>query len=133
MWIDRLVAMTAGDDGVEPRAAGLVEHAQIRAAGRREPAIAPLHQHQRMREQVASLLREPILVTRRPLGVLAALEDAMVDEVVQTVREDVGRNLEPALDLVEATQPENAAHSTSGVQRSPRMSVMCTKAELAPR
>src|SRR5262245_36465482 len=98
--------MTARNDGIEPRAASLVKDAQVRAGRGREPAIAPLHQHQRVRKQVASLRREPILVARRPLRILPTLENVVIDEVVQPVRENVGRDLETALDLIEATQPE---------------------------
>jgi hypothetical protein len=68
--------------------------------------VAPLPQAGERDREVAAFGGEPVLVALGPLAVGDAVEDSLFDEPVQPVGEDVSRDCEALLELVEATQPE---------------------------
>src|SRR5215210_6046152 len=71
-------------------------------------AGAPLHQAEQDRVEVEPLLRQPVLEALRARLVLAPLEDPVRDESVEAVGEDVPGEPGVALELAEATHPEEA-------------------------
>jgi hypothetical protein len=74
-------------------------------------AIAPLQQRHHDRPQVDPLLGQAVLEARGALLVGHAHEDALVDEAAQAVGEDVARDAEVALEVVEAPHAhERLAH-----------------------
>src|SRR5262245_41081091 len=75
-------------------------------SGAREVAVAPLHQREQSDAEVAALVGQHVLVPLGPLVVARALEDAGVDEPREAVAEDVSRDAEAALEIVEAPNPE---------------------------
>ena len=56
--------------------------------------------------QSAALGREAVLVARRAFAVLHPLEDPVVDQGVETSREDVARDAQASLEVVEAPDPD---------------------------
>src|SRR5437763_319382 len=65
-------------------------------------AVAPLHERDQRRVEVQAHLREPVLVALGALLVALPLEDARAHETLQAIREDVARDPEIRLELVEA-------------------------------
>jgi hypothetical protein len=72
---------------------------------RREMPIAPGQQRQHHGAEIVAALREHILITRRALGLAAALHQPRLDQRVQPPRQHVRRNAKAFLERVEARQP----------------------------
>jgi hypothetical protein len=103
--IEGLAAVRADRHGRDDVPAGRVLGLHRRTAGRRPP-IAPLsHGHHHV-PQVAALDGEPVIRARRVIGVGNPLEDLVVDEVVQALREDVAGNAQAGLEVIEARHAE---------------------------
>jgi len=100
-----LAALRADRHGCGDVPAGSVLGLHGRAAGCR-PSVAPLpHGHYHV-PQVAALGGEPVFRARRVIGVGDPLEDFVVDEVVQTLGEDVTGDSEAGLKIIEARDAE---------------------------
>jgi hypothetical protein len=69
-------------------------------------AVAPLHQRDQHRPEVYALVGEPVLEALGALLVGALLEDPLVDEAPQAVGQDVARDAEVILEVVEAPHAE---------------------------
>jgi hypothetical protein len=82
----------------------LDQHWRPGAAG--EPGVAPSHERQDDRIQVATLVGEVVVRARGALLVGATLDQAVLDEGIQPVDEDVSRNPEAVSDLIEASPPK---------------------------
>src|SRR5262249_3692853 len=70
----------------------------------REVLVPPSQQGPKHRPEVAAALRENIFVSRRPLAILAALEQAAFDQGIQAPGQHIGRDIEALLELVEPRQ-----------------------------
>jgi hypothetical protein len=94
--------------GHEHRADGAAVGATPREAWRLvgKMPVAPLHQGDQRDGELAPLLRQLVLETRRSLAVGGSLQDPFVDQPGEAVTEDVSRDTEALLELVEAPQPE---------------------------
>src|ERR1700677_1692716 len=101
--VEVVAAVRAHDAGGDALAAGLVEEVDRRSreAG---PAIAPRHQRGVDGEQLATLVCEAVFVqlAGRVLGVRAAFEDSVLHECVEFVGENVARQADATLEILEA-------------------------------
>ena len=107
---DLAAALAMADDARAPRLGRVV-------------AIAPLQQGHHDRPQVEALLGQAVLEARGAVLVGHALEDALVDEAAEAVGEDVARDAEVALEVVEAAHAhERLAHDEDrpAAPRAPR-------------
>jgi EmrB/QacA subfamily drug resistance transporter len=68
--------------------------------------VSPLHERREREPQVAALRREPVLEALRALLIADALEDAVLDELRQAIGEDVSRDTEAFVELLEPPPPE---------------------------
>src|SRR5262245_31352345 len=68
--------------------------------------VAPLAQRRQGDVELAALRGEPVLEARRALAVRDSLQDRLRHQPVEPVGEDVPRNSEALLELVEPAQPE---------------------------
>src|SRR6185369_16265246 len=100
--------VVADDSAVGRLTAGPVQELQRRRATAQQPAIGPLMQGERGQVQLASTLGQSILVTRRTILILQALEDARLHEHAQAVGERIGRHAQRRLDVGKAVQAEVA-------------------------
>jgi hypothetical protein len=82
----------------------LDQHGRPGAAG--EPGVAPSHERQDDRIQVATLVGEVVVRARGVLLVRATLDQAVLDEGIQPVDEDVSRDPEAVSDLIEPLPPK---------------------------
>jgi len=69
-----------------------------------EPAVAPAHHHHEHLDQVGALLGEVVLEPGAGV-VRTALEDALLDRIVEPLGEYLAGDAEVGLDLVEAVHP----------------------------
>src|SRR3954452_13215624 len=98
--VEGLGAFAAHDDGVHVVIArGVVEDqgSPLRAG---EPTIAPRSHGRQDRVDVPAFLGEAVLVAGRVLLVLDPLQQALVHEAAQALREDVAPDAELALEVV---------------------------------
>ena len=72
------------------------------AARGRVVAVAPFHEHDQGGSELASLVREHVLRPAGPLWVWNAFEQFLVAQPLEPVCEDIGRNPELRLELLEA-------------------------------
>src|SRR4051812_39863648 len=77
-----------------------------RAARRGVVAVAPLHQRDDRRPEVEPLLAEAVLEALGALLVAVALDQALVDQPLEPLGQDVARDAEIALEVVEPAHPE---------------------------
>src|SRR5258706_3449150 len=73
-----------------------------RALATVEPAITPRHHRREHGPEVAALLGERVLKTRRMLRVLHPIKESLVDEPYETLAEHIAADAERALEVVEA-------------------------------
>src|SRR4051794_25947554 len=87
---------------------GLAVTASARRARRplRDVAVAPLHEREQRDAELRPLLGQPVLVALGALAVANPLEDPLLDEPGEPVREHVARDAEALLELVEAADAE---------------------------
>ena len=71
-----------------------------------EVPVAPLSQASERHGEVSALGGEPVLVALGALAGADAREDALLDQPVEPVGEDVAGDSEALLELIEATQPK---------------------------
>ena len=102
----RVVARGAAQLGLHGLAAAVVRSSTRRAAVG-QPAVAPLHQRDQHREQVRALLGQPVLVAGAlaRLAVGDALEQPLVDELLQPRRGDRFADPDALGEVVEARRP----------------------------
>src|SRR6185437_792793 len=100
----QLVALLAGQRDPDPGAAVGVPHDGRRALRAREVAVAPVHEREQDRDQLAPGPAEPVLVplARARLTVGGALDQAGLGQPGEPVRQHVPRDAEVAGQLVEA-------------------------------
>ncbi len=68
------------------------------------PSVAPGQQCQQHGSEIAPARGQRVLVPRRPLAVASPLQQSRANEPAQPARQDVGRNAEALMELVEASQ-----------------------------
>src|SRR5215207_7392744 len=90
------------------------EHRRLLAA----VIVAPLPQGDERDMKVAALSRQVVLVPRRPFLIGNPFEDSLVDEPAKTVGENLPRDPEISLELVESTQSQQ---SVSNDQQRPSL------------
>ncbi len=83
---------------------------QATVAGKRVPLLRPLNEEREDREEVETLLGEPVLRVRS--GDLR--EHAQLDEAAQPVAQHTGRDAERALEVGEAPDPDERGHEYDG-------------------
>src|ERR1700730_8482191 len=103
---DGLAALRAAHPGDELRSASAVAEPNRRALFRPDPPVAPGGQGHEHGHQVAAGVGERVLVAGRALAVPVTFNDAVVDQRVQTGRQQVSRDLEVVGELVEARQAQ---------------------------
>ena len=89
-----------------------------RAAGGRVVAVAPFHEHDQGRRELASLVGEDVHRPSGPLRVRNAFEKLLVAQPLEPVGEDVGRNPEVRLELV---KPREADQGVPEDQQRPAL------------
>jgi hypothetical protein len=77
-------------------------------SGRFEPALPPHEHGERKVVKVEAFLGESVLVTDGPGLVLDFGEDTELDESPESARENVRRDVEPTLKLIESPGAEEA-------------------------
>jgi hypothetical protein len=94
-------------DAPQPFVASYVADDYRRALRVRLVAVAPVHERQQDRYQLAALVGQAILVARSAAGlaVLGPLEDLLLDEQAQPLGQEVARALQDAVELFEARGP----------------------------
>ena len=102
---DGLSAGRAHQHCVGDRAAPGVEDLQ-RRSGRSGVFVPPLPHRGEDGPEVASFVRESIVVARWVLGVRHARQDALVDQSSESLLQDVPRDPEPTLEVVEAADTQ---------------------------
>jgi len=100
-----LAAGAADATVIDLSATADVAHDHGRAAGRRV-LVAPLHQRDEDRPEIDALAREPVLEALRTLLVARAPQDTLVDQALEPRLQDVARDPEVALEVVEAAGAE---------------------------
>src|SRR6185312_4687020 len=105
LGLQRLAAMVAHDRWIEiPPAAGVLEKQRRFAA--REPVVAPAQHRDQRAVEVLALVGERIFVALGQVLILAADENAFGDEPVEPVGENVRRDAEFGLQVVETAHAE---------------------------
>jgi len=111
--VHRLAAVGAAQVDTADLTARVVAVEHWRAGLAREPFVSPAgHDHQQV-DQFSALLRQDVLVARSPV-VGTAVEHALVDEVVQSLGQDLARDPEVGLELLEPSEPASMPRSSSG-------------------
>ena len=72
----------------------------------RHPAVAPARQRDHHRVEVPPLLGQPVLEARRPLRVAHPLEDPVLHQLPQPVRQTMARRPEIGLKILEPAHAE---------------------------
>jgi hypothetical protein len=104
--VERLVAGGAGDDRVGPVAAGGVVEDDGGAVATDRPAVAPGGDGEEDVAELPAFVREEVVVADGLVGVWAAFDDAVVEEMVEPLGEDLAGDAEVALELVEAADAD---------------------------
>jgi beta-phosphoglucomutase-like phosphatase (HAD superfamily) len=99
--VEWLAAVRADRPGLDDRSTGLVSDLQRRTAGR-GPSVAPLAHGVDDGPQIAALVGEMIRGAGWMLLVRHPGQNAVLDQPVQTLREDIARDAEACLELIEA-------------------------------
>jgi hypothetical protein len=81
------------------------------------PLVSEMPHCKKHVKEISSLVGEPILVTRRVVLIRDRLQDPVGDELLESVGEDIARNLEIALEVVEPPYAEE--HVANDQQRPP--------------
>src|SRR5437773_406770 len=107
---ERVAAVRADLHRLGDAPASGVAHLQRRSVGG-GPSVAPLAHRGEDVPEIASLLGEPIARARWIVLVSHALENAVVDQLRQALIEDVARDTESRLEVIEpAYTQERVAH-----------------------
>jgi hypothetical protein len=101
-----LTAPFAGEVGAHAAAAAGVKCESWRAARGGVVAVAPLDQDDEGGAQLAALVGEDVLRSAGAMLVRQALEHAFVTEELEPIGEDVGRDSELVLEVLEALDAE---------------------------
>jgi hypothetical protein len=104
--VERLVAGGAGDGRVCGVSAGGVVEDDWRALLAGCPAVAPGRDCEEDVAEFPALVREEVVVADGLVGVWAAFDDAVVEEVVEPLGEDLSGDAEVAVEIVEAADPD---------------------------
>src|SRR5262249_25086940 len=103
---DGLAALRAGERGHGRLPAGAVHELDRWAVATGHPAVAPACERHDHRIEVASLLGQSVLEARRVVLVADAIQDAVRDELAESVGQPVAGSAEVALEILEATDAE---------------------------
>lgn len=104
---DMFAAFVASEIGADVAAAARMEGESGRAARRGVVAVAPFDQHDQGWSEFASLLGEDVLRTAGALGVGNALQQPFIAHQLESVAEDVRRDPESLLELLESRRAED--------------------------
>src|SRR5262249_49307797 len=114
----QLTAALLADDlslGLLP--AVLVDYVEGVLAGWPQPAVAPAHERQDDRQKIPAFFREAVFPARRVLLIGAPLQYPPSHQPFQAVGQDVARDPEAPLEVLEAPQPQKRV--TDDEQRPP--------------
>src|SRR5579883_3601405 len=100
---ERLAARAIDQHRIDRLARLRVDYDDARPFGR-EMLVVPGEQRQQHGTEIAAALGQHIFGTRRPLAITPALEQAARHQRAEPPRQDVGRDVEALLELVEARQ-----------------------------
>src|SRR5215813_10344962 len=103
---DVSAAVRAGGNGYHAVAAVAVDELDRRPDLVGHPAITPTEQRDDHRVQIAAFFGQLVLEARRPLLIADALEDAVLDELLQAVGEDMAGGAEVGLKFLEAARAQ---------------------------
>src|SRR5437762_258292 len=101
----RLAATVTHDRWIEIVAAFVVLEDQRRLAAC-EPVVAPAQHRDQWPVEILALFRQRILVTLGLILIFATHEDSFRDQPVETIGQDVGRDAELVLKVIEAAYAE---------------------------
>src|SRR5262249_43999432 len=103
---DALAAFRAGERGHGDLAAAFVDELDRRSGLARHPTIAPARERDDDRIEILALRGEPIFEARGALLVAHALEDAVRDQLPESVGEPMAGHAEVGLEALEASYAE---------------------------
>src|SRR6266508_2842972 len=102
--LDRPPGGGIGEDGIDRRA-GLGVDELYAWAFRGKVLVSPGQQRDKDRTKIAPARGQHIFVSRRPLAVLPALQKSRIDQRIEPARQDIRRDPETLLELIEAREP----------------------------